>query len=231
MTSCLENQIPILIVDDDEVLQRLLSDFLSAHGYYIRSLLHGSCLKKTLTNHNVELIVLDIVLPGKDGLYWLTWLKDQYPQIPVLILSAQDTAEKRIQGLECGAHDYLVKPFHPRELLIRIRNILHTSNPPTSMQISIGRHVFDPSHGVLNGEGYNIKLTTQETALLNFFCQNTDKVLSRDTISHALYGNDHRPMDRKIDMLITRLRKKLEDDHKAPQHLHTVWRKGYRFTL
>ncbi|MBJ6611715.1 MAG: response regulator transcription factor [Candidatus Thiothrix moscowensis] len=221
----------ILIVDDDSVLQKLLEEYLPLHGFAVQGIANGDKIEDYLYAYSPALVVLDIVLPGKSGLYWLKHLKTVYPQLPVLVLSAQGNATDRLRGLELGANDYLPKPFHPKELLIRIRNILHSHPLSSTGTIRIGDHLFDPERELLLRKDGTIKLTSLDSLLLNFFCQHPGKVLSRDAISHALHGNDHAPLDRSIDMRINRLRKKLESDLDNPRHLHTVWRKGYRFIL
>ncbi|HRJ54274.1 MAG TPA: response regulator transcription factor [Candidatus Thiothrix moscowensis] len=220
----------ILIVDDDSVLQKLLEEYLPLHGFAVQGIANGDKIEDYLYAYSPALVVLDIVLPGKSGLYWLKHLKTVYPQLPVLVLSAQGNAIDRLRGLELGASDYLTKPFHPKELLIRIRNILYGYPTTSHGTLRIGEHLFDPERELLLSKGGVVKLTSLDNQLLHFFCQHPGKILSRDAISHALHGNDHAPLDRSIDMRINRLRKKLEADLSNPRHLHTVWRKGYRFT-
>lgn len=204
---------------------------MSLHACKIHSLPNGEGLQDFLQAQTPDLIILDIMMPGRNGLYWLSWLKDNHPEIPVLIMSAKDSMDDRMQGLELGAEDYLTKPFHPKELLIRLRNILRNKPAHKDQLIKIGEHYFDPAHERLIRQNTAIKLTSLETRLLEFFCQNAGQTLTRDAISIALHGNEHHPMDRGIDMHINRLRKKIEGDISQPRYLHTVWRKGYRLTL
>lgn len=222
----------ILLVDDDIVLHALLQEYLTAHDYRIHSLLNGEEIDVFCQSSPPDLVLLDIMLPGKDGLHWLGWIKKHHPHLPVMLLSAKKSADERLAGLEVGADDYLTKPFHPKELLIRIQNIIrHTPNKPSNNLITIGDNLFDPLHEKLERDNTVIKLTTQETCLLQFFYQNAGQILTRDAISHALSGNEHLPLNRSIDMTINRLRKKLGDDANDPKHLHTIWRKGYRLIL
>lgn len=222
----------ILLVDDDLLLHKLLEEYFVELGYQIHALPNGEEISDFFQHHQPDIILLDIMMPGgKDGLYWLGWLKEQYPQIPVMLLSAKKSAQERLQGLEIGADDYLTKPFHPKELLIRIRNIMRHAPQKNGHMIQIGSNLFDPTRERLERDNTIIKLTTQESSLLLFFCQNSGQTLTRDAISHAMNGNEHQPMNRSIDMTINRLRKKLGDDATDPQHLCTVWRKGYRLTL
>ncbi len=222
----------ILLVDDDVVLHALLQEYLTAHHYHIHTLLSGEELEGFCQYSQPDLILLDIMLPGKDGLHWLEWIKKNHPHLPVMLLSAKKSADERLAGLEVGADDYLTKPFHPKELLIRIQHIMrHQPSQSNDPLIVIGDSLFNPVHENLRRDNTVIKLTTQENRLLQFFCQNAGQILTRDAISHALNGNDHPPLNRSIDMTINRLRKKLGDDADNPQHLRTVWRKGYRLML
>lgn len=227
----IHNPYKLLVVDDDIVLQNLLEEFFRQYDLETACLSSGEEIKKYLNYQQPDIIVLDIIMPGKNGLYWLAWLQKHYPQIPVLILSAQSKADERLQGLELGAIDYLTKPFHPKELLIRVRRILNIKQPEVSNFFKIGEQFFDPKRELLLNSGQSIKLTTLDAKLLAFLCKHEGETLTRDSISHALHNIEHDPMDRKIDMQVTRLRKKIEPDPGTPRHLHTVWRKGYRFTF
>lgn len=221
----------ILLVDDDILLHALLQEYLTAHDYSIHGLLNGEEIDKFCQNNQPDLILLDIMLPGKDGLHWLEWIKKNHPHLPVMLLSAKKSPDERLAGLEIGADDYLTKPFHPKELLIRIQNIIrHIPTKPNNF-IVIGNNLFDPMNSKLERDSTIIKLTTQENHLLQLFCQNTGQILTRDAISYALNGNEHQPLNRGIDMTINRLRKKLGDKAHNPTHLRTIWRKGYRLTL
>ncbi len=221
----------ILLVDDDVLLQNLLVEYLSAHDFEVATLTNGEDIAKVLNSYQVELVALDIVMPGKDGLYWLEWLRKQYPHIPVLILSARYSAKDRLKGLELGAFDYLIKPFHPKEFLIRIQNYLKRRSQLEERPIQIGEQLFDPTLGVLVQGAHIVKLTALEMRLLSFLCQHPGEILTRDAISYTLHGSEHHPMNRNIDMQINRLRKKLGDNSHMPKHIHTVWRKGYRLVL
>ena len=222
----------ILLVDDDILLHKLLEEYLCQNDYHIDALQCGEEISEFLQHQQPDFILLDIMMPGKDGLHWLRWLKKYHEHIPVMLLSAKKSAQERLQGLEFGADDYLTKPFHPKELLIRIRNIMRDRPLANGRVIhKIGSSFFDPVHEHLERDNTTIKLTTQESGLLQFFCQNPGQILTRDAISLALYGNDYQPMNRSIDMTINRLRKKLDDNATTPRYLCTVWRKGYRLTL
>jgi DNA-binding response OmpR family regulator len=221
----------ILLVDDDVLLQNLLVEYLSTHGFLVNTLSNGEDIGQVLNTYPLDLVALDIVMPGKDGLYWLEWLKKHYPHIPVLILSARNSAKDRLRGLELGATDYLIKPFHPKELLIRVKNTLNRYVQMEDQPVKIGEQLFDPTLEILIQDNSLVKLTSLETRLLVLLCQHAGQVLSRDAISYALHGSEHHPMNRSIDMQMNRLRKKLGDTPQSPKHIHTVWRKGYRLVL
>ncbi len=218
----------VLIIDDDEVLQRLLKEFLETHGFSIYSLLCGEGIDDFLAKNNIDLIILDILLPGKNGFYWLEWLAKNHSGLPVLLLSSKDNIDSKINGLELGAVDYLVKPFNMTELLLRLRNILRIYSH--HIQADAYEYFFDIEHAIFIRNGERIKLTTTEARLLQFLLDNAGEVVTRDAISEALRGNSHHPLDRSIDVHINRLRKKIEEKPSLPKFLNTVWGRGYRFT-
>lgn len=226
----------VLVIDDDQVLQAFVKTFLVEQGYSVLSAENGEAARRILTSYTPEIITLDIVMPGKDGLFWLGWLKKNYPQIPVIILSCKTAPDERVAGLDLGADDYLSKPFHPKELLIRINKTLSRTSPGESEQetvLKIGNCYFHPKQELLvnSDKTLQTRLSPSEARLLMFLHRHAETTLTRDAISFALYGNEHNPLDRRIDMQMNRLRKKLETLTDASCHLHTVWRKGYRFTL
>ena len=222
----------ILVVDDDNVLQALLAHFLPMHGFVVQRALNTEQANLLIAETCPMLVILDILMPGMNGLEWIQQLRQQHPTLPVIIVSSQSSYEDRIQSLELGADDYIAKPFHPKELLMRIHNVLRHHNVDTPY-ISIGPWQFFPEQALLrHTQGHETKLTTTEAQLLLFFHRNAGRILSRDAISVHLHGIEDNPLDRRIDMRINRLRKKLEPNTKAEhaRHLRTVWRQGYRFT-
>ncbi|MEE9303481.1 MAG: response regulator [Thiotrichaceae bacterium] len=218
----------ILIVDDDPVLQVFLEDYLLQQGYEASFCEAGENLEKFLKKKTVDLIILDILLPGKDGFYWLDWLHHNHPAIKVFMLSVKDQDNDRIQSLESGAHDYLVKPFNPRELLARINNLLQSSSGMENA-ITFGNFYFDIECQCLTHHQQVIKLTNTELVLLTQLCKKTEQIVTRDDLSQALRGDTHHPLDRSIDVHINRLRGKIEKDPSSPQYIRTVWGKGYLF--
>ena len=232
---CLVNMIntsqkTLLLVDDDSVLQEFLQDFLRQQGFAVHGLLCGEDIEGFLQKQTIDLILLDVVLPEKDGYHWLKWLKENHANIPILMLSAKGQIDDRVQGLEQGANDYIVKPADPRELLARVNNILKlTSADNNGSSIVFGDFRFELDRSTLYKRDELIRLTTTESELLKIFCQNQDKTLSRDELTFNLRGNEHNPYDRSIDVHINRLRNKIEADPTSPRYLLTTWGKGYRF--
>lgn len=229
--------VSVLVIDDDPMLQTFVETFLVAHGYRVFRAENGESARAVLASQTPDIITLDIIMPGKDGLFWLKWLNQNYPQIPVIILSCKTSPDERVAGLDMGADDYLSKPFHPRELLIRIRNILNRSSaeiPDQQPVLKIGSCHFYPEQALLvntENNALQIKLSSLESHLLWFLYRHAGTTLTRDAISLDIYGMEHNPLDRRIDMQMNRLRKKLDTLTDASNHLHTVWRKGYRFTV
>lgn len=152
----------ILIVDDDLSLQTFLNEYLTKHNYEITVSAHGEDIEKLMQNCTFSLVVLDVVLPGEDGYYWLDWINRNYPEVKVLMLSVKGKADDRILGLESGAVDYLSKPFNPRELLARINNIL---SPATlaDQSIDFGHYHFDLKNHSLSRDGQVVSLTSSES--------------------------------------------------------------------
>lgn len=220
----------ILIVDDDDVLQTFLSDYLSTEGYHVSYTLQGENIAQLMQHNEFSLVVLDVVLPGKDGFYWLNWLHDNHPQVKVLMLSVKNQDDDRIHCLETGANDYLCKPFNPRELLARLNNLIRQDDDPQPKIIEFGEYSFNPSTLRLTKNGEDIKLTTTESKILNHLCQNAHITLTRDDLAQALRGDNHHPLDRSIDVHINRLRRKIEKDPSYPCYILTVWGKGYQFS-
>lgn len=222
----------LLIVDDDPILQSTLQDYLSQKDFSVDGILTGEELKGFLRNQDVDLVLLDIILPGKDGYYWLKWLQNNYPDIPVLMLSSKTHTDDKVEALEMGANDYIAKPADPREILARVNNILKLrSKTNTATKVKFGSFVFDIERCKLFCDNKAIRLTTTEAQLLKVFCKNPNETLSRDYLTFKLRGNQHNPYDRSIDVHINRLRNKIEPNPSDPIYLLTTWGKGYRFVF
>jgi DNA-binding response OmpR family regulator len=226
----------ILVVDDDRGLRELLRDYLGANGFTVLEAGDGAAMKQMLGSARPDLIILDLMLPGEDGLTLARWLRG-HGNLPVIMLSARGEEIDRVVGLEVGADDYLPKPFSPRELLARIRAVLRRrgAGPAEAAAAPAQIHAFGPfrldvgAHR-LTRDGVEIAVTTAEFALLRIFAEHPNRVLSRDTLMDLLKGYDRAPFDRSIDVRITRLRRKIEDDPATPVYIRTVRGEGYLFS-
>lgn len=226
----------ILIVDDDPILQAYLEINLVKMKYRVTRISGGEEIENVLRKHRIDLIILDVMLTGRDGFYWLEWLHSQHPQIDVLVLSAKKSDKDRVHGLELGAADYLSKPFHIKEFMIRVSNILRRqANRPTiftgnrQANVRFGEYQFNIRLNTLIKGNEAVKLTRCETELLAVLCQHEYQVVTRDQLARALNGQVHSPLDRRIDVHINRLRNKIEDNPSKPAFIRTVWGKGYKF--
>jgi two-component system phosphate regulon response regulator OmpR len=215
----------ILVVDDDTRLRELLRRYLSENDFIV-SVANGAAEARTLlASLTFDLLVLDVMMPGEDGLS-LTQSIRQEGNTPILLLTARGEIEDRIAGLERGADDYLVKPFEPRELVLRISTILRRSAPPVARsQIHLGECRFDVERGELWRRNELIKLTSVEERLLNALALAAGKAVSREDLieQSAIDGGE-----RTIDVQVTRLRRKIEPNPRAPRFLQTVRGHGYR---
>ena len=222
----------LLVVDDDEVMQQMLQKYLSSQFFSTTNLYDGRELPAILKKNRIDLIVLDVMLPDKSGLYWLKWLRMYHAHIPVIIASAKADPDDRLLGLENGARDYLVKPFQYKELLIRIEYILGSSSMADNVKlIAIGDMKLDTVMLTLDKNGNEIKLTELEADILKLMHINSGAVISRDDIMMQVRGTQHNPLDRSIDIHINNLRKKIEDCPAEPTYIRTVRGKGYRLHI
>lgn len=223
----------LLIVDDDVILQNFLLRSLASTGYMADCLTDGGLLPSILQTKRIDLIILDVELPNRDGYYWLKWLQHYHPQIPVIMASVRGNEHERLAGLEIGARDYLLKPFQFKELLIRIENILGSGlqSKNDSRFVPMGCWQFDTHTGTLMQEERKVKLTAVEASILKLLYINEGSAVSRDEIMEQTRGSNYNPLDRSIDIHINKLRKKIEADPSAPVCIYTVRGKGYRLQL
>ena len=223
----------ILVVDDDVALRDLVARYLSANGYEVEGVGDGDGLRASLAKNAADLGVLDLMLPGEDGLSLLRALRAEGGP-PVVIVSARGDEVDRVVGLEVGADDYLAKPFGPRELLARVRAVLRRSGEPAAPRRSeayaFGPYRLDLATHVLATASGEIALTAGEFELLRIFLEHPNHVLSRDQLITQMKGYERGPFDRSIDVRVTRLRRKIEPDPEAPVYLRTVWGEGYLFS-
>lgn len=217
----------VMVVDDDTRLRELLRKYLSDHGYAVTVAKDAAEARAKLSLIAVDLIVLDVMMPGEDGLSLATDLsRNDGP--PILLLTAQGETDDRIRGLESGADDYLVKPFDPRELLLRMGKILRRKPPadpgvPSSM-LRLGGYHWDVARQELRRGGDVVRLTTGESQLMAVLAQSVGEAVSRDDLARAT-GDGANP--RAVDVQVTRLRRKVEEDPKNPRYLQTVRGQGY----
>jgi len=226
----------LLVVDDEPELRKLLKTYLSKEGYNVEAVEDGTALDQYLADHDVDLVILDLMLPGEDGLSIGCRLRQQ-KHLPIIILSARGEELDRIVGLEMGADDYLTKPFNPRELLARIRSVLRRCNEvkqasttSENLILTFGPFSLDVQKHKLSREHQNIPLTLGEFTLLRIFLEHSNRVLNRDTLLEMTKGYDHSPLDRSIDVCVGRLRRKIESDPSQPVYLRTIWGAGYMFS-
>ena len=220
----------ILVVDDDSALRELIASYLRGNGFQVDGVGDGRGMRMAIDRHAPDLIVLDLMLPGEDGLSLLRALRAGGGP-PVIIVSARGEEVDRVVGLEVGADDYLPKPFGPRELLARVRAVLRRGQSPGSVNdiISFGPFRLDKLAHVLLRDEIEVPLTAGEFNLLRIFVEHPNQVLTRDHLVSLLRGYERTPFDRSIDVRITRLRRKIEPQPEAPVYLRTVWGEGYLF--
>src|SRR5450830_1649133 len=223
----------VLIVDDDRDIRSLLADYLEANGYRALAAADGTAMWKVLDEARPDLLVLDLNLPGDDGLTLCRKLRAN-SSLPVIMLTARSEPLDRILGLEMGADDYLPKPFEPRELLARIRSVLRRSSSTAAngadkaSQIRFSGWTLDlTARHLLNPDGTVIMLSGAESRLLKVFLEHPNRVLNRDQLLNLTQGRDADPFDRSIDIQISRLRQKLGEDARVPQIIKTVRNGGY----
>jgi len=227
----------ILIVDDDQRLRELLVRYLGGEGYEVKAVPDASAMDKQLARERYDLVVLDLMLPGEDGLAICRRLRAQSAAPAIVMLTAKGDDVDRIVGLEMGADDYLPKPFNPRELLARINAVLRRrapAGPPGAPAAGgelqrFGRFEFNLATRSLTRDGKPVSITTGEYSVLKVLVQHPRQPLSRDKLMELARGREYEVFDRSIDVQISRLRKIVEDDPSHPKHIQTVWGFGYVF--
>ena len=215
----------LLVVDDDERLRTLLHRYLTTNGYRVTAAADAADARALMKSLAFDLLVLDVMMPGESG-FELTRAVRENSRVPILILTAKGEAEDRIAGLELGADDYLPKPFEPRELVLRVNALLRRAAPPSAnahAEVRMGEAVYDPERGQLRRKGKPVHLTSSEAALLRLFAANAGRSFSRSDLCTRLGV----ALERSIDVQVTRLRRKIEEDPKLPLYLQTVRGVGY----
>lgn len=231
------NERKLLVVDDDKRLRELLERYLGEQGFVVRSAEDAAAMNRELAHEAFDLVVLDLMLPGEDGLSICRRLRSADPQLAIMMLTAKGDEIDRIVGLEMGADDYLPKPFNPRELLARIQAVLRRRPPaipgaPTSGErttVSFGDVCVDLATRSLKRGEETIALTTGEFSVLKALLEHPRQPQSRERLMTLARGREQGPYDRAIDVQISRLRKLVEPDPGTPRYLQTVWGFGYVF--
>lgn len=226
----------ILVVDDDMRLRSLLERYLVEQGFTVRSAAHSEQMDRLLERENFHLLVLDLMLPGEDGLSICRRLRQSDNNIPIVMLTAKGDEVDRIIGLELGADDYIPKPFNPRELLARINAVLrrrtHEAPGAPALEenvISFGDYSLNLATREMQKGDENMPLTSGEFAVLKALVSHPRVPLSRDKLMNLARGRDYSALERSIDVQVSRLRRMLEDDPAKPRYLQTVWGLGYVF--
>ena len=222
----------VLVVDDEPIVRDVVVRYLERDGYRTLEAATGDDARRLLEREQPSLVVLDVMLPGMDGLQLCRWIRAR-SDLPIVMLTARGEESDRIVGLELGADDYLTKPFSPRELAVRVRNLLRrtASGPSTETEtVEFGDVVIDAAAREVRKAGRPLKLTLKEFDLLLFFASHPRRVFSRDQLMDRVWGYRSALDTGTITVHIRRLRTKIEDDPARPRHLETVFGAGYRFT-
>lgn len=231
-------KIRVLVVDDDMRLRELLRRYLSEQGFTVDVASDANFMDRALARDPYDLVVLDLMLPGEDGLTICRRLRSADNTVPIIMLTAKGDEVDRIVGLEMGADDYLAKPFNPRELVARINAVMRRKPPPplpaapeqnAGQSVSFGAFVLNLSTRALSRDGQPVPLTSGEFSLLKVLCTHPREPLSRERLMDMARGRDHEIFDRSIDVQISRLRRLIEQDSAHPHHIQTVWGFGYVF--
>jgi two-component system, OmpR family, response regulator len=227
----------ILIVDDHQEIRDLVSQILTKDGFRVSTAADGRQMRLRLRDHVIDLIVLDLMLPVEDGLALCRDLRAKGSTIPIIILTAKGDEIDRVLGLEMGADDYVAKPFSGRELLARIKAVLRRSRslPPTGKNAGpslyrFGKWTLDTARREIETDDIVVPLSTGEYNLLMAFIEHPQRVLNRDQLLDLAKGRAAAALDRSIDLQVSRLRRKIEEDARNPEMIKTIWGDGYIFT-
>ncbi len=222
----------ILIVEDEHDLVRLLKYNLEKEGFRVHAVTDGSLVLQEMRREEPDLLVLDLMLPGMDGLEICRQVRrlDRYAAIPILMLTARSEEADRVVGLEIGADDYVTKPFSMRELIARVRVLLRRREPAAPRtSVQRGNLMIDPSAHAVSVSGRQVELSALEFRLLHHLASNPGLVFSRDQLLDRVWGNDRSVTPRSVDVYIRRVREKIEVEPQHPEYLQTVHGVGYRF--
>ena len=233
----------ILVVDDDQRLRELLNRYLGEQGFGVQAVASAPAMDHVMGNEEVDMIILDLMLPGEDGMSVCRRLRAAGTRTPIIMLTAKGDEADRIAGLDVGADDYLPKPFNPRELVARIHAVLRRQSPVTSSSgvaapgapddslkpVKFGSFEINLATRTLTRSGKQVALTTGEFAMLKALVTHPRVALSRDRLMELARGREYGVFDRSIDVQVSRLRRILEEDPAHPRYIQTVWGVGYVF--
>jgi len=220
-----------MLVEDDAALSELIASYLERFEYKVAVVHRGDLAMASMRRLQPDLVILDLMLPGLDGLHVCRQLRDEIPTLPIIMLTARDKSDDQILGLEMGADDYVAKPCEPRVLLARIRTLLRRSKlaetPAEPQRIVLGQLIIELTERQVKWREQNVELSSGEYNLLLVLATHVGEVLSRDQLIQQLRGIEFNGVDRSVDVAISKLRRKFEDDPSAPRKIKTVWGKGY----
>jgi two-component system, OmpR family, response regulator len=228
----------VLIVEDDAQIRVMVADYLADQGYEVHQADSGNGMREAIERNLPDVVLLDVRLPGEDGLTLARYLRERYDVGIIMVTAARDVVD-RVVGLEVGADDYVTKPFDPRELLARLKSVMRRLHTPTTLagspragvqRVPIGRCFLDvAAHRLVDVAGQEVPITSMEFELLKVFTEHPAKVLTRDQILTLTHNREWEPFDRSIDIRIARLRRKVESNPEEPQAIRTVRGAGYMF--
>jgi two-component system phosphate regulon response regulator OmpR len=229
----------VLIVEDDRDVREMVAEYLGGQGYEVHQAESGGDMREEIERNLPDVVLLDVKLPGEDGLTLARYLRERY-DVGIIMVTAADGVVDRVVGLEMGADDYVTKPFDPRELLARLKSVMRrlharpaaqgSSAPGSAGTVALGRCFLDvAAHRLLDAAGAEVPITSMEFDLLKVFSEHPNKVLTRDQILTLTRNREWEPFDRSIDIRIARLRRKIEVNPEEPQALRTVRGAGYMF--
>jgi two-component system phosphate regulon response regulator OmpR len=228
----------VLIVEDDPAIREMVAEYLGGHGYAVSQAQSGGDMREAIERSLPDIVLLDVRLPGEDGLSLARYLRERY-DVGIIMVTAAAGVVDRVVGLEVGADDYVTKPFDPRELLARVKSVMRRIQSPAPAapavpvgpeRVAIGRCFLDvAAHRLLDAKGDDVPITSMEYDLLKVFTEHPNKVLTRDQILNLTRNRDWEPFDRSIDIRIARLRRKVEANPEEPQAIRTIRGAGYMF--
>ncbi len=225
----------ILVVDDEPEVREVLEEYFAAHGYAVIGVESASAARAAVAVHSVDLALVDINMPGEDGLGLARHLRERHARIAIVMLTSAATVVDRIVGLEMGADDYVPKPFDPRELVARVKSVLRRTSSarqadPGPEKVRIGRCMLDlAAHRLTDETGAEVAISSLEFDLLKAFAEHPNRAFSRERILNLNQNRDWDPFDRSVDLRIMRLRKKIEPDPEHPRFIRTIRNEGYIF--